>query len=162
MAVTPAVILLQRSGVAHQLMSYDHDPTSDAFGIEAAEALGLDPSVVYKTLVVSADGGPSGRSHAVAVVAVDARLELKAVAAAAGAKKAAMADRAEAERLTGYIRGGISPLAQKRRLATFVDSSAEDLTTMYVSGGRRGLDIGLAPADLLALTNGRFAPIARR
>ena len=162
MAVTPAVTLLERSGVAHQLMTYEHDPTSDAFGLEAAEALGLDPSVVYKTLVVATDAGASGRSHAVAVVPVDARLDLKAVAAAAGAKKAAMADRGEAERLTGYIRGGISPLAQKKRLATFVDSSAEDLATMYVSGGRRGLDVGLAPADLLALTNGRLAPIASR
>ena len=148
--------------MSHQVETYHHDPTNDSFGLEAAEALELDPSVVFKTLLVAVEGASHPANHVVAVVPVDTKLDLKALASAAGAKKAAMADVANAERLTGYIKGGISPLGQKKRLSTFVEESAEALPVMYVSGGRRGLDIGLSPADLLEATSGCFAAIASR
>jgi len=140
-------------------MTYEHDPASSAYGLEAADALGLDPELVYKTLVVVLHTGGDTR-HAVAVVPVSASLDLKALAAATGVKRVSMADRGDAERITGYVRGGISPLGQKRRLPTIVDASAEATDVLYVSGGRRGVDIELAPADLVALTDGRFASIA--
>jgi Cys-tRNA(Pro)/Cys-tRNA(Cys) deacylase len=140
-------------------MTYEHDPASSAYGLEAADALGLDPELVYKTLVVVLHAGGDTR-HAVAVVPVSASLDLKALAAATGVKRVSMADRGDAERITGYVRGGISPLGQKRRLPTIVDASAEATDVLYVSGGRRGVDIELAPADLVALTDGRFASIA--
>jgi Cys-tRNA(Pro)/Cys-tRNA(Cys) deacylase len=139
---------------------YDHDSAAVAaglsYGAEAAAALGVDPACVFKTLLASVDGRLT-----VAVVPVDARLDLKALAAATGGKRAEMADPAAAERATGYVVGGISPLGQRRRLPTVVDSSATSLPTVLVSGGRRGLDVELAPADLLRLTGGVSAPIAR-
>jgi len=157
-APTPAVVALARAGVPHELRPYDHDPASGlSYGEEAALALGVDPSRVFKTLVVSVEG-----ALAVAVVPVTADLDLKAVARALGAKRAAMADPSEAERATGYVVGGISPLGQRQRLATVVDSSAHDADRVFVSGGRRGLDIELAPADLIGLTGATTAPIARR
>ncbi len=151
--------MLERSEIAHRVLAYEHDPSVDAYGLEAADALGLDPALVFKTLVVALDGGDRSQ-HAVAVVPVSASLDLKAIAAAAGVKRATMADPADAERITGYVRGGISPLGQRKRLPTFVDSSAEGSDAVYVSGGRRGLDIELAPADLVTLTGGGFASIA--
>ncbi|MCP5035719.1 MAG: Cys-tRNA(Pro) deacylase [Actinomycetia bacterium] len=154
--MTPAVTVLDRAGVPYQLLSYDHDPAAEAYGTEAAEALGLDPQSVFKTLVAVADG----MSHIMGVVPVNGRLDLKALARAAGAKRAAMADHHDAERLTGYVVGGISPLGQRKQLATFVDESAESQVVIRISGGRRGLEIELNPGDLVAAINGRFAPIA--
>ncbi|HSS68172.1 MAG TPA: Cys-tRNA(Pro) deacylase [Nocardioidaceae bacterium] len=148
---------LDRAGVPHEVRPYEHDPTSDvSYGEEAARALGVDPARVFKTLVVSADG-----VLGVAVVPVTRELDLKAMARALGAKRVGMADPSAAERSTGYVVGGISPLGQRQRLATVVDSSAYEADVIFVSGGRRGLDIGLAPADLVALTSASTAPIAR-
>ncbi|HEU4454323.1 MAG TPA: Cys-tRNA(Pro) deacylase [Longimicrobium sp.] len=154
--MTPAVVALQRAKVAFAVREYEHDPAAQSYGMEAAEKLGLDPAAVFKTLVASVDG-----KLTVAIVPVARSLDLKALASAAGGKRAAMADIGEAERATGYVAGGISPLGQRKRLPTVVDESAMGLERMYVSGGRRGLDIELAPADLRALTQARVAPIAR-
>ena len=154
--MTPAVVALQRAKVAFAVREYEHDPAAQSYGMEAAEKLGLDPAAVFKTLVASVDG-----KLTVAIVPVARSLDLKALASAAGGKRAAMADIGEAERATGYVAGGISPLGQRKRLPTVIDESAMGLERMYVSGGRRGLDIELAPADLRALTQARVAPIAR-
>lgn len=153
---TPAVVALEKAGVPHVLRPYEHDAARDDFGAEAVDALGLPPAQVFKTLLADVDG-----VLAVGIVPVDRKLDLKALAKAVGGKKAAMAEVARAERATGYVAGGISPLGQKQRLATVLDASAEAFDVVYVSGGRRGLDVGLAPADLLALTGGTAAPIAR-
>ncbi|UYG08111.1 Cys-tRNA(Pro) deacylase [Halomonas sp. M4R1S46] len=156
--MTPAVKVLEQAGVAFALASYAHDPRRPAYGEEAAEALGLSPWEVFKTLLARLDDG----RLAMAIVPVASQLDLKALARAAGARKAVMADPAEAERATGYVVGGISPLGQKKRLAAFVDDSAEPLAALHVSGGRRGLEIRLAPRDLARLLEARFAPLARR
>ncbi|MFC9694907.1 Cys-tRNA(Pro) deacylase [Kribbella sp. NPDC056951] len=153
---TPATVALTKANVQFSSHAYEHDPAAKSYGLEAAEALGLEPEQVFKTLLVEVDG-----KLTVGVVPVDKQLDLKAIAAAAGGKKAVMADPATAERTTGYVVGGISPIGQKRPLPTVVDSTATDHATVYVSGGRRGLDIGLAPADLIAVTNARTAAIAR-
>lgn len=153
---TPATVAASRAGVAFTLHSYEHDPAAASWGEEAAQALGADPRRVFKTLVVSVDG-----ALAVAVVPVSSSLALKAVAAAAGGKRAELADPAAAERTTGYVLGGISPLGQRKRLRTVVDASAGDHETVFVSAGRRGLEIELSPADLIALTSAVTAPIAR-
>ena len=145
---------LQQSGVAFTLHPYDHDPRAESFGLEAAEVLGVDPARVFKTLLADADG-----ALVVAVVPVAGRLDLKALARALGARKAVMAEPAAAERATGYVVGGISPLGQKRPHPTVVDASALDHETVLVSAGRRGLDVTLAPADLVALTGATTAPI---
>jgi Cys-tRNA(Pro)/Cys-tRNA(Cys) deacylase len=160
--VTPAVVAVTRAKVAHRVLSYVHDPAAPAYGPEAADALGLDPAHVFKTLVVSVEGSVRGGSLAVAVVPVTRQLDLKAMADALGAKRVAMADVALAEKTTGYVAGGISPLGQRRPLRTVLDASALDLAEIFVSAGRRGLEIALAPADLLRLTAGATAPIARR
>lgn len=153
--MTPAVTLLERLGTPHRVLTYDHDPSADSYGEEAATALGLEPDTVFKTLMVDLD-----RSRlVVAVVPVSSRLDLKAVAVAGGAKKAGMADPADAERATGYVLGGISPVGQRKRLPTFVDASAERHDLIHVSGGRRGLEIEIAPADLLATVDGHYADI---
>ncbi len=154
--MTPAVVALQRAKMPFVVREYEHDPAAQSYGMEAAEKLGLDPAAVFKTLVTSVDG-----KLTVAIVPVAQSLDLKALAAAAGGKRAAMADLGEAERATGYVAGGISPLGQRKRLPTVVDESAMGLERMYVSGGRRGLDIELAPADLRTLTQAKVAPIAR-
>ncbi|XVX22005.1 Cys-tRNA(Pro) deacylase [Actinomycetota bacterium] len=154
---TPAIKALERAKVPHTVQAYEHDPSAPSYGLEAAQALGLDPATVFKTLLVE-----HGGALAVAVVPVDCQLDLKAVASALGWKKATMADPRAAERSTGYVVGGISPLGQKRRLPTVVDESARALPTIYVSGGRRGLDIGLAPQDLADLLGASFAAISRR
>ncbi len=156
-AGTPATVALTRAKVPFTTRSYEHDPSASSFGLEAAQVLGLPPGQVFKTLLV--DTGPG---LAVGIVPVDAQLDLKAMAAALGTKRVAMADPTVAERTTGYVVGGISPIGQRRRLPTVVDASAESFDTVYVSGGRRGFDLGLAPADLLAMTGGRYAVIARR
>jgi Cys-tRNA(Pro)/Cys-tRNA(Cys) deacylase len=153
---TPATVALAKAGVEFTLHPYEHDPTAASYGTEAAEVLGLDPAHVFKTLLASVDG-----RLVVAVVPVTGQLDLKALASAAGGKKAVMADPADAERATGYVVGGISPLGQRRRLPTYVDDSAATLDTVYVSGGRRGLDIGLSPADLLRATGASYAPLRR-
>lgn len=155
--MTPAVKQLKRSGIAFTLAEYHHDPRSPAYGEEAARELGLSVDEVFKTLLAKLDDG----GLAVAIVPVSCQLDLKALARAAGARKARMADTDEAQRATGYVVGGISPLGQKRRLPTFLDASAESLATLHVSGGRRGLEICLAPDALLKLTGGHLAPIAR-
>ncbi len=150
--MTPAIELLERTRTDHRVVSYDHDPGRQSYGREAAEALGLAPEQVFKTLLATIDGSET----VVAVVPVDRRLDLKALARAAGAKRAAMTAPATAERLTGYVVGGISPLGQRRRLRTFIDATADDLDEVHVSGGRRGLEVALAPGDLAALVAGTF------
>ncbi len=144
----------------HELRPYEHDPRARerglSYGLEAAQALGLDPAQVFKTLLADVDGALT-----VAVVPVDRSLDLKALAGAVGGKRAAMADPAAAERATGYVVGGISPLGQRRQLATVVDASALAFPTVLVSAGRRGLDVELAPADLVRLTGAATAPISR-
>jgi Cys-tRNA(Pro)/Cys-tRNA(Cys) deacylase len=151
---TPATALLTKRGVAHQVHSYRHD-AGQAYGPEAAQLLGLDPERVFKTLVAEVDG-----TLTVGVVPVSASLDLKALAGAVGGKRARMAEVAAAERATGYVAGGISPLGQRKRLATVVDASAQRWETVFCSGGRRGLEIELAPADLVRLTGATVAPIA--
>ncbi|MGW1347242.1 Cys-tRNA(Pro) deacylase [Kribbella sp. NPDC002412] len=147
---------LTKAKVEFTAHTYDHDPAAKSFGLEAAEALGLAPEQVFKTLLVEVDG-----KLTVGVVPVDKQLDLKAIAAAAGGKKAVMADPAAAERTTGYVVGGISPIGQKRALPTVIDATATDHAKVYVSGGRRGLDIGLSPTDLITITKARTAAIAR-
>jgi Cys-tRNA(Pro)/Cys-tRNA(Cys) deacylase len=151
------VVAARRAKVRFELREYEHDPGAASYGLEAAAALGLDPACVFKTLVAERDG----RDLVVAVVPVARLLDLKALAGALGAKRVALADAAAAERATGYVVGGISPLGQKKRLPTVVDESALALDTMYVSAGRRGLDIALAPADLIRLCDASTAAIAR-
>jgi Cys-tRNA(Pro)/Cys-tRNA(Cys) deacylase len=151
---TPATAALAAAGVPFVLHPYVHDPTATSYGTEAAEALGLAPEIVFKTLMVDVEG-----RLAVAVVPVSGNLDLKAFAAALGAKKAAMADPAAAQRRTGYVLGGISPLGQRQASPTVIDGSALGLRSMLVSGGRRGLDIELAPADLIRLTSAATANI---
>jgi Cys-tRNA(Pro)/Cys-tRNA(Cys) deacylase len=151
---TPATALLAKQGVAHQVHSYDHG-AGQAYGPEAAERLGLDPERVFKTLVAEVDGALT-----VGVVPVASTLDLKALAGAVGGKRARMADVTAAERATGYVAGGISPLGQRKRLATVVDASAQRWETVFCSGGRRGLEIELAPADLVRLCGARVATIA--
>ena len=154
---TPATAALTRAGVSFTVHAYDHDPAASSFGLEAADALGLDPARVFKTLLASVD-----QRLVVAIVPVSGQLDLKALATAVGGKKATMGDPADAERVTGYVVGGISPIGQKKALPTVLDSSAADHPTVFVSGGRRGMDLELAPADLVAVTGASYAPIGRR
>jgi Cys-tRNA(Pro)/Cys-tRNA(Cys) deacylase len=155
-AGTPATVALTHAGIVYTVHAYEHDPRAAAFGLEAAEKLGLDPDRVFKTLLANVDGG-----LAVGIVPVAMQLDLKALAQALGGKRAEMADPAVAERKTGYVVGGISPIGQKTALPTVLDESAILFETVFVSGGRRGLDLELAPDDLVAVTAGRYAPIAR-
>jgi Cys-tRNA(Pro)/Cys-tRNA(Cys) deacylase len=153
---TPATVALTAAGIQFTAHSYDHDPANTNFGLEAANALNLDPDQVFKTLMAEVDG-----ALVVAIVPVTGKLDLKALAAAVGGKKAEMADAALAERKTGYVVGGISPIGQKTRHTTVLDETAELYDTVFVSGGRRGFDIELTPADLLSITGGTIAAIAR-
>ena len=153
---TPATVALTAAGIQFMAHSYDHDPANTNFGLEAANALNLDPDQVFKTLMAEVDG-----ALVVAIVPVTGKLDLKALAAAVGGKKAEMADAALAERKTGYVVGGISPIGQKTRHTTVLDETAELYDTVFVSGGRRGFDIELTPADLLSITGGTIAAIAR-
>jgi Cys-tRNA(Pro)/Cys-tRNA(Cys) deacylase len=158
--MTPAILAAERATVPHRVLAYEHDPSAPAYGPEAAAALGLDTSAVFKTLVIALEGAHAG-SMAVALVPVSLQLDLKAAATALGAKRATMADVAAAQRATGYVVGGISPLGQRKPLPTLIDESALSLTEMFVSAGRRGLEIALAPADLIRLTRATTAAIAR-
>ncbi|MER6996310.1 Cys-tRNA(Pro) deacylase [Streptomyces sp. NPDC000410] len=153
---TPATVALTAAGTAFTVHAYEHDPASASYGEEAAEALGVSPDRVFKTLVADVDG-----ELTVAVVPVAGQLDLKALASAVGGKRAAMADPAAAERTTGYVRGGISPLGQRKRLRTVLDASASGHPTICVSAGRRGLEVELAPTDLATLTGAVLAPIGR-
>ncbi|MGH3309947.1 MAG: Cys-tRNA(Pro) deacylase [Streptomyces sp.] len=155
-SATPATVAAARAGVEFTTHSYLPDPAAPSYGEEAAQALGVAPERVFKTLVADVDG-----TLTVAVVPVSASLDLKALASATGGKRAAMADPAAAERTTGYVRGGISPLGQRKPLPTVLDASAASHATICVSAGRRGLEIELAPADLAGLTAATTAPIAR-
>ncbi|WP_414939469.1 Cys-tRNA(Pro) deacylase [Amycolatopsis sp. cmx-11-51] len=152
---TPATALLAKQKVPHVLHAYDHDPRAESYGLEAVEALGLDPARVFKTLVAEVDG-----KLTVGVVPVTGQLDLKALAAAAGGKKAKMADPAAAQRATGYVLGGISPLGHRSRLPVVIDASAEKFETVHCSAGRRGLEVELAPGDLVRLTGAVVTPIA--
>ncbi len=153
---TPATVALARAGIAFTLESYAHDPRTASYGLEAAEALGVDPAAVFKTLLATVDG-----RLAVGIVPVQAQLDLKALARSLGGSRAVMADVSDAERATGYVAGGISPFGQKRAHPTVLDASALDHDTVLVSGGRRGFDLELAPADLVAITSAVTATIGR-
>jgi Cys-tRNA(Pro)/Cys-tRNA(Cys) deacylase len=146
---------LARLQIAHTLHPYDHDPRAEAYGDEAAAALGIEPARIFKTLIAAVDG-----KLACGVVPVAARLDLKALAAAVGGKRAAMAGPAAAARATGYVVGGISPIGQKSRLPVVVDTSVERFETVYVSAGKRGLQVELTPADLVRAASATLAPIA--
>lgn len=153
---TPATVALSAAGIPFTAHSYEHDPATSNFGLEAASALDLDPAQVFKTLLADVDG-----ALVVAIVPVGGKLDLKALATAVSGKKAVMADPKLAERRTGYIVGGISPIGQKTAHTTVLDETAELYDTVFVSGGRRGFDVELSPADLLAITGGTTAAIAR-
>lgn len=153
---TPATVALTAAGIAFTAHTYDHEAGSTDFGMEAAAKLGVDPARVFKTLVAETDAG-----LVVGIVPVSGMLDLRALAGVVGAKRAAMADRILAERKTGYVLGGISPIGQRSRLRTVVDASALEHATILVSGGRRGLDLELDPRDLLAMTDGVAAVIRR-
>jgi Cys-tRNA(Pro)/Cys-tRNA(Cys) deacylase len=153
---TTATIALDRAKIPFTLHEYEHDPRSGSYGVEASEALGVPPERVFKTLVAAVDGG----TLAVGVIPVHRQLDLKALAAAVGGKKAVMAEVAAAERATGYVAGGISPVGQKKRLAVVIDSSAAPLPTMFCSAGRRGLEIEITPADLVKAAGAKLAAIA--
>lgn len=155
-AGTPATVALTAAGIEFVAHSYAHDPANTNYGLEAATALGLDPERVFKTLLADIDG-----ELVVGIVPVTGKLDLKALAAAVGGKKAEMADPKLAERRTGYVVGGISPIGQKNAHRTVLDENAELYDTIFVSGGRRGLDLELAPADLVRVTGAIVAAIAR-
>jgi len=154
---TRATVALTRAGVEFSTHPYEHNPTPRSYGLDAAVALGLSPLRVFKTLLVSVDA-----RLVVGVVPVSGQLDLKAMAEALGGKRAAMADPLTAERATGYVVGGISPLGQTRSHPTVLDETALSFEVIYVSGGRRGLDLGLSPRDLIRLTGAVTAPIGRR
>ncbi|WP_300405159.1 Cys-tRNA(Pro) deacylase [Nocardioides sp.] len=153
---TPATVALTRAGIAFTLRPYDHDPRAASFGLEAAEALGVPPERVFKTLLADVDGALT-----VAIVPVSGQLDLKALARAVGGRKAVLADPAAAERATGYVVGGISPVGQRRAHPAVLDTSALDHASVLVSGGRRGLDIELAPTDLVAITSAIVDEVGR-
>jgi Cys-tRNA(Pro)/Cys-tRNA(Cys) deacylase len=155
--VTPAILLARKAAVPHDVLAYAHDPRAASYGLEAADRLGLDPATVFKTLVVDVEGV----GLACAVVPVTGMLDLKAVADALGGRRAKMAEQQAAERATGYVVGGISPLAQKKALPLVVDESAVLYDRIHVSAGRRGLEIALAGDDLLKLTGGIYAAVAK-
>ena len=153
--MTPGINAASKAGISHTVHEYEHDPASAGYGNEAAEKLGVEPARIFKTLVVCVDG----KTLAVGVVPVTGMLSMKLIAKAAGGKKANMADPQEVQRRTGYVLGGVSPLGQKNRLETFIDASAKRFDTVYISAGRRGLEIELSPEDLARLTGGQLVPL---
>ncbi len=155
--MTPAIELLKKSQVPHEVLSYHHDPKAASYGLEAVEKLGLAAATVFKTLLAVSEK----HELLVAIVPVAGTLDLKALAQAAGVKKLEMAKPDQAQRSTGYLVGGISPLGQKKRLRTFIDESAAELPSIHVSAGRRGLEVALAPADLARLLGAPFVPIGK-
>ena len=152
---TPALVALTSAGVQYAIREYDHDPTNTAFGLEAAEKLDVEPDRVFKTLIANVDD-----DYVVAIVPVTCTVNLKSLAKAVGGKKASMADPAIAQRLTGYVVGGISPIGQKKQLTTVIDETCELWDTVLVSGGKRGLDIELSPTDLIMMTSAITSAIA--
>ncbi len=157
--MTPAIELAKKKHISHTIHQYQHDPSNTSYGLEAAQALGQDPATVFKTLLFCING--EEKQLAVAVIPVAEKLNLKLAAKAAKAKKAEMANPVIAQKVTGYVVGGISPLGQKKRLATFIDDSALTLPTVCVSAGKRGLEIELAPQDLAQLTGGKFVDLCQ-
>lgn len=155
--MTPGINIAKKAKINHKVHEYQHDASSESYGLEASEKLGVQASRVFKTLVVSLDS----KELVVAVIPVSSLLSMKLVAKAVGAKKAKMADQLDVERSTGYVLGGVSPLGQKKRLKTIIDSSAKDHSTVYVSAGRRGLEIELSPNDLIKLVNGICAEVCQ-
>ena len=155
--MTPGINAAKKNKVSHRIHEYSHDESSESYGLEAAEKMGVPEERVFKTLVVSIDS----KELVVGVIPVSSMLSMKLIAKAAGAKKAAMAHRSDVERSTGYVLGGVSPLGQKKRLKTIIDSSAKNYSTIYVSAGRRGLEIELSPDDLTKLTSGALAEICQ-
>lgn len=153
--MTPAINLAKKLKIAHTVHDYAHDPASDSYGLEAAEKMQASPERVFKTLVVSMDTG----DLAVAVIPVSSMLNMKLIAKAVGTKKAVMASQPDAERSTGYVLGGISPMGQRKKLKTIIHTSAQAYPTVYVSAGRRGLEIELSPEDLRKSVNGIYAEI---
>ena len=152
---TPATLALDKAGVAYTLATYDYDPNAERVGLQAAEALGVAPGEVLKTLMVQADGRP-----ACVVLASDREVSMKRLAAALGAKSAEMMKPADAERITGYRVGGVSPFGQKKAVPTVIDAAAAALPEAFVNGGQRGLQVRLAPADLVRVLEARVAPVA--
>jgi Cys-tRNA(Pro)/Cys-tRNA(Cys) deacylase len=155
--MTPAIDVAKKNKVSHTIHEYSHDESSGSYGLEAADKMGVPGERVFKTLVVSVDN----RELVVGVIPVSSMLSMKLIAKAVGAKKAAMADKSDVERSTGYVLGGVSPLGQRKRLKTIIDSSAKNYPTVYVSAGRRGLEIELSPDDLAKLTRGKLAEICQ-
>lgn len=155
--MTPGITVARQAGIDHRVHAYRHDPASESYGAEAAEKLGVPAARVFKTLVVRLDN----HEFAVGVIPVSSMLSLKHIATVVGAKRAVMAAKPDVKRLTGYVIGGVSPLGQKKRLRTIVDASADGCSTIYVSAGRRGLEIELRPHDLKRLTGGIFANIVQ-
>jgi Cys-tRNA(Pro)/Cys-tRNA(Cys) deacylase len=153
--MTPAINIAKKAGIVYQIHSYTHDSLCESYGTEASEKLGIPAERVFKTLVVLIDS----KQMVVAVIPVSSMLSMKQIAKAAGGKKAEMAAGADVERTSGYILGGVSPLGQKKRLKIFIDASAENFTSIYVSAGRRGLEIELSPNDLRTLSGGAFASL---
>ena len=156
--MTPGIDIAKKNKVSHRVHEYSHDESSESYGLEAAEKIGVPEERVFKTLVVSLDN----RELVVGVIPVSSMLSMKLIAKAAGAKKAVMAEKSDVERSTGYVLGGVSPLGQKKRLKTFIDSSAKNYSTVYVSAGRRGLEIEMSPEDLAKLTGGETAEICQQ
>ena len=155
--MTPAINALQKAKVIFTTHEYLHDPAAESYGLEAADKMGVDAASVFKTLVVMLDA----KDYAVAVIPVSDMLSMKQIAKAAGAKKAVMADKTDVERITGYVLGGVSPVGQKKRLKTFIDASAQQLSTMFVSAGRRGLEIQLSPEDLKNQAAAQFTSLTQ-
>lgn len=155
--MTPGINIVKKSGISHRVHEYVHEASSESYGLEAAEKMGVPCAQVFKTLVVSLDN----KALAVGIIPVAAMLNMKLMAKAAGAKKAALASPLDVERSTGYVLGGVSPLGQKKRLTSIIDESAKAFATIYVSAGRRGLEIELNPLDLNALLGGVMAEICR-
>ena len=154
--MTPAINTARKAKVDFKIHEYSHDPRADSYGQEAAEKIGVSPDQVFKTLVVSMDSNKGSKALGVAVLPVSCQLNLKLFARAMGVKKVTMADKTRVEKTTGYVLGGVSPMGQKKKLSTVVHDTAKNFKTIFVSAGKRGLDIELAPDDLVKLTNGKF------